>query len=131
MRNTKICGTKISYDRDTFEPISDSQDTIKISQSEIDGVISAMDTLMEQDSINNILIEQQTIQINNFKILAKQDSMLLMYKNQEIDLLNGQIKLYDNRLKVVDRWYNKRWVGVVMGVVGTSSAIYLAGQLGN
>ena len=48
-----------------------SQDTIKISQSEINGVISAMDTLMKQDSINNILIEQQTIQINNFKTLTK------------------------------------------------------------
>jgi hypothetical protein len=102
-----------------------SQDTIKISQSEIDGVISAMDTLMEQDSINNILIEQQTIQINNFKILAKQDSILLMYKNQEIDLLNGQIKLYDNRLKVVDKWYNKRWVGFIMGVAATATMIHV------
>ena len=102
-----------------------SQDTIKISQSEIDGVISAMDTLMEQDSINNILIEQQTIQINNFKTLAKQDSMLLMYKNQEIDLLNGQIKLYDNRLKVVDKWYNKRWVGFIMGVAATATMIHV------
>jgi hypothetical protein len=102
-----------------------SQDTIKISQFEIDGVISAMDTLMEQDSINNILIEQQTIQINNFKTLTKQDSILLIYKNQEIDLLNGQIKLYNDKLKVVDKWYNKRWVGFIMGVAATATMIHV------
>jgi hypothetical protein len=50
-------------------------------------------------------------------------------KDEEILLLNNQIKLYEDRLKITDRWYNKRWFGVVVGVVGTSTAIYLAGQI--
>ena len=44
-------------------------------------------------------------------------------------MLNDQIKLYEDRLKITDKWYNKRWFGIVVGVVGTSSVVYLAGQL--
>jgi hypothetical protein len=44
-------------------------------------------------------------------------------------LLNEQIELYEDRLKITDRWYNKRWFGIVVGVAGTSTAIYLAGQI--
>ena len=42
-----------------------SQDTIEIPQSELDEIIAVMDTLVEQDSINNILITQQKQQIHN------------------------------------------------------------------
>jgi len=102
-----------------------SQDTVSIPQSEIDEIIAVMDTLMEQDSINNILIEQQQLQIHNFETLMKQDSMLLMYKTQEICLLNDQIDLYNKRLNQVDKWYNKRWVGTILGVVGTAAIIHV------
>ena len=60
-----------------------------------------------------------------------QNDTLLKLKSDKIILLNDQIKLYEDRLKITDKWYNKRWFGVVCGVVGTSTAIYLAGQLGN
>ena len=38
--------------------------------------------------------------------------------------MNEQIKLYDNRLKQVDKWYNKRWVGYVMGTATTLFLIH-------
>ena len=102
---------------------------VKIPQAELDAVIAAIDTLEQQDSLKTILIKDLELQIIEYKTLSLQNDTLLTFRNDEIILLNDQIKLYSDRLKITDRWYNKRWVGVVIGVVGTSSAIYLAGQL--
>ena len=61
---------------------------------------------------------------------------LLNYKNDTIDFFDfakypriKPIYVGSDRLKITDRWYNKRWFGIVIGVAGTSTAIYLAGQL--
>ena len=101
---------------------------VKIPQTELDGFFLAIDTLNQQDSLKTILISDLELQINNFKALNTKNESLLTNKQSEILLLNDQIKLYEDRLKITDRWYNKRWFGIVVGVVGTSSAIYLAGQ---
>ena len=89
----------------------------------------AVDTLEQQDSIKTILIKDLELQINNLNILNLKNDTIILNKNHEIVLLNEQIKLYNDRLKITDRWYNKRWFGVVVGVVGTSTVVYLAGQL--
>ena len=102
---------------------------VKIPQTELDGFFLAIDTLNQQDSLKTILISDLELQINNFKALNTKNESLLTNKQSEILLLNDQIKLYEDRLKITDRWYNKRWFGIVEGVVGTSSAIYLAGQI--
>jgi hypothetical protein len=102
---------------------------VKIPQTELDGFFLAIDTLNQQDSLKTILISDLELQINNFKALNTKNESLLTNKQSEILLLNDQIKLYEDRLKITDRWYNKRWFGIVVGVVGTSSAIYLAGQI--
>ena len=38
-----------------------------------------------------------------------------MYKDRQINLLNREILLYDDRLKKVDKWYKKPWVGFIAG----------------
>jgi hypothetical protein len=107
-----------------------SQDRIvKIPQSELDAFFLALDTLEIQDSIKTVLIVDLELQITQLNDLNSKNDTLLLNKDEEIVLLNNQINLYSDRLKITDRWYNKRWVGVVMGVVGTSTAIYLAGQI--
>ena len=58
-------------------------------------------------------------------MLSKQDGILLNYREQEVNLLKDQIKLYDDRLNQVDKWYKKPWVGVVGGVVGTLITIHV------
>ena len=65
------------------------------------------------------------MQVKNYNLLSNQDSLILSYKNQEVDLLKYQIKLYDNRLKQVDKWYKKPWIGVVSGVVATLVTIHV------
>ena len=81
--------------------------------------------IKEQDSIRTILISDLESQIRNYEVLTKQDSLLLNYRFQEVNLLKDQIKLYDDRLKQVDKWYKKPWVGVVGGVVGTLFTIHI------
>ena len=113
-----------------FTSLCFGQDKIvKIPQSELEGFFLAIDTLEQQDSLKTILISDLELQINNLNILNLKNDTIILNKNHEIVLLNEQIKLYNDRLKITDRWYNKRWFGVVVGVVGTSTVVYLAGQL--
>ena len=107
-----------------------SQDKIvKIPQSELDAFFLAVDTLEQQDSLKTLLIADLELQIFNLNTLNQKNDTLILNKNYEITLLNDQIKLYEDRLKITDAWYNKRWFGIVVGVVGTSTVVYLAGQL--
>jgi len=102
---------------------------VKIPQSELDAFFLAVDTLEYQDSIKTILIADLEMHLLNKTHLNFKNETILMNQESEIKMLNDQIKLYEDRLKITDAWYNKRWFGVVVGVVGTSTAIYLAGQL--
>ena len=102
---------------------------VKIPQSELDAFFLAVDTLQYQDSIKTILIADLELQLLNKTNLNFTNETIILNQNSEIKLLNDQIKLYADRLKITDKWYNKRWFGIVIGVAGTSTAIYLAGQL--
>jgi len=92
-----------------------SQDSISISKVELEEVFLAIDTLKEQDEVKTILINDLNIQLSNYRMLMLQDSTIINYKDVQILLLNDQIKLYDDRLKKVDKWYNKPWVGFIAG----------------
>tara|TARA_A100001201_G_scaffold51449_1_gene51040 strand:- start:7169 stop:7561 length:393 start_codon:yes stop_codon:yes gene_type:complete len=102
---------------------------VKIPQSELDAFFLAVDTLQYQDSIKSVLIADLELQLLNKTNLNFTNETIILNQNSEIKLLNDQIKLYADRLKITDKWYNKRWFGIVIGVAGTSTAIYLAGQL--
>ena len=102
-----------------------SQNVVEIPQNELEEFFLAIDTLKQQDSIKTILISDLELQVKNYNLLTQQDSLILKLKNQEILVLRDQIKLYDNRLKQVDKWYKKPWVGVVGGVVGTLFTIHI------
>jgi len=102
---------------------------VKIPQSELDAFFLAVDTLQYQDSIKTVLIAELELQLQNKTNLEFTNKTILLNQTYEIEMLNEQIELYEDRLKITDAWYNKRWFGIVCGVVGTSTAIYLAGQL--
>lgn len=108
----------------SISSIGFSQDTLQIPQVEIEEFFLALDTLETQDSIKTILIEQLENEIVLHELLAKQDSLIISYKDQEIVLLNDQINLHLDRLNQVDKWYRKPWVGVVGGVAGTIFLIH-------
>jgi len=104
-----------------------AQDTIPVPQIELDGIIEAMDMLVEQDSINNLIIFSLETEVRLFETIIKQDSLVLAYKQEQITILESQIKLYDDRLNYVDKWYDKRPFGVVIGVLGTIGIIHVIG----
>ena len=101
------------------------KDSVLIPRIELESVFDAIDTLTSQDSIKNILIDDLTLQIRNFELLSRQDSVLLMYNHRQIDLLNQEIKLYDDRLKKVDKWYKKPWVGFIIGVATVTTSSWI------
>ena len=100
------------------------EDTIKVPQAELDEIIATIDILIEQDSINTAIIKEQTSQILLQETLAKQDSLLLSLKNQEIVLYSEQLKLYEQKIKVIDKWYNTRAFGFILGVTSTILLIH-------
>jgi hypothetical protein len=99
--------------------IVQGQDTIQIPQDEIEEFFLALDTLETQDSIKTLVISNLEREIHFYKLIKDQDSLLLSYKDEEIELLNGQIELYINRLDRVDKWDNKPAVGFVGGFLST------------
>jgi len=96
-----------------------SQDTLRIPQTELEEFFLALDALNAQDSIKTILISDLEAEIILYSKLAQQDSLIIAYKNKEIELLNERITLYDERLNQIDKLYNKPSVGAVGGFLGT------------
>jgi|TARA_R110001592_G_scaffold305093_1_gene577691 hypothetical protein len=96
-----------------------SQDTLRIPTEEMEEFFLALDTLRFQDSIQTALISDLETEIILFNKLTQQDSLLLFYKDQEIDLLKESISLYNERLKQVDKWYNKPAVSFAGGFLST------------
>ena len=103
--------------------ICSSQDTLRIPTVELEEFFLALDTLQIQDSIKTVLISDLEAEIILYSKLAQQDSLIIAYKNKEIELLNERVILYDKRLEQVDKWYNKPWVGAVGGFIGTITLI--------
>ena len=104
-----------------------SQDTLQIPQVELEEFFLALDTLRTQDSVKTVLIQELEFEIKLHEQLAKQDSLIILYKDQEIRLLNEEIDLYVYRLDKVDKWYNRPWVGVAGGFLGT---VFLINTIG-
>lgn len=104
-----------------------SQDTIQISETELEEFFLALDTLRTQDSLKTILINELEYEIILHERLARQDSLIILYKDQEIDLLNEQIQLHLDYIDRSDKWYKKPGIGVVGGFVGTLVLIHTIG----
>ena len=106
-----------------------SQDTLQIPVVELEEFFLALDTLRTQDSVKTILINDLEYQVILYERLTKQDSLIISYKDQEIQLLNEQIILYEERLNKVDKWYNRPWVGVTGGFIGTLMLVRVTGTI--
>ena len=90
-----------------------SQDTLQIPTLELEEFFLALDTLETQDSIKTVLIKQLEKQIEFHLELNDHNRNLLLYRDQEIELLNNQINLHLDHLNQVDKWYKKPWTGAV------------------
>ena len=107
-----------------------TEDSTTISNIELNKVFSAIDTLVYQDSVKSVLINDLTNQLNLYKTLSQQDRILLETKNKQMVILNETIELYDKRLKKVDKWYNKAWVGIIEGMALTTLSSWIVKNVG-
>jgi len=104
--------------------IAYSQDTLHIPAEELEEFFLALDTLETQDSLKTILIKELEQEIVLHEQLAKQDSLIILYKSQEIELLNEQIQLHLDYIDRSDKWYRKPGIGVIGGFIGTVVLIH-------
>jgi hypothetical protein len=123
MKKLIILFSFILFSLTTFSQVTD--DSTTISNIELNKVFSAIDTLVYQDSVKSVLINDLTNQLNLYKTLSQQDSILLKTKNKQMVILNETIELYDKRLKKVDKWYNKSWVGIIEGMALTTLSSWI------
>jgi len=108
-----------------------TKDSTTISNQELEEVFKAIDTLIYQDSVKTVLINDLTYQLSLYKTLSQQDSVILATKNNQIVILNETIDLYDERLKKVDKWYNKPWVGILEGMALTTLSSWIIKNVGD
>lgn len=129
MKTLVILFSFILFSLTTFSQVTD--DSTTISNVELEEVFKAIDTLVYQDSVKTVLINDLTYQLSLYKTLSQQDSILLETKNKQIVILNETIDLYDERLKKVDKWYNKAWVGIIEGMALTTLSSWIVKNVGD
>ena len=87
---------------------------------QIHDISETIDDLYYKDSVNTELINQQAAVINKQDELIKLDSMHLVYKQQQIDLLESNIDLYvDQQKKLQPKWYNNKAIWFGAGILTT------------
>ena len=90
------------------------------TEQQIQDISETLNELYFKDSINNVVIEQQKSIIQKQDELIKLDSLQLVYKQQQIDLLESNIDLYikqQNRLQ--PKWYNNKVIWFGAGILTT------------
>ena len=95
------------------------QDTLHIPADELEQFFLALDTLEIQDSAKAVLIEELERTIKLYELFVEQDSLVIMYKDEQIYLLNEQIQLHLDYIKAQDKWYNQPMIGAAAGILGT------------
>ena len=95
------------------------QDTLHIPAEELEEFFLALDTLEIQDSAKAVLIEELERTIKLYELFVEQDSLVIMYKDEQIYLLNEQIQLHLDYIKAQDKWYNQPMIGAAAGILGS------------
>ncbi len=85
-----------------------------------DKEVVKMDSLFQvyeqTDSLNKIEIKLLNTQLLNYKTLHKQDSLQIMYLEENVKLLNQRVNLYIDLTKELEpKWYQKPVVHFFLG----------------
>jgi hypothetical protein len=104
--------------------------TYTFTEKEILGFTNEIKRLEVKDSLNTILISDLEKIGTKLEDNARTDSTLLSFKDLQIGLLNDEIELYKRKVKLVKpKWYQNKWLYFGYGVLGTSTSVWLTGQL--
>ena len=96
------------------------QETVKIQEEEI-GVRD------EEIGLQTLEISKLDSIIYNYKFIARQDSLIVNYKNLQIGLLNENLKLWEK--KAHRPWYQSHTFGIIKGILLVSTSAWVFSQI--
>jgi hypothetical protein len=79
-----------------------------------------IDSLWYLDSINKLIIEQQSSIINDYDLQDELYKVNLTYKDDYISMLQSTITAYEDERTKYYKWYNRKSVWVGIGVIATT-----------
>ena len=100
-----------------------TQETLTLTEEQVTNLYNEITTLQTTDSLNT----------NYIKLLETQQAEQLLLIGDfklKIENLDKQILLQEERIKEISpKWYENKWLWFGLGIVTTSGAIHLAGQI--
>ena len=94
-----------------------------LTEQQVDELFNKITECEKTDSLNT----------NYIKLLESQQQELTLLNNDfklKIENLDKQILLQEDRIKEISpKWYDNKWIWFTLGVLTTSGAIHLAGQI--
>ena len=90
------------------------------TEQQIHDISETFNELYFKDSVNNALISQQELVIQKQDELIRLDSVQIIYKQQQIELLESNIDLYvKQQKKLQPKWYNHKIIWFSAGILTT------------
>jgi hypothetical protein len=88
------------------------------TQTEVLGIFNGIQELQIKDSLKTALVAELKYQIEQYKILHNQDTLIQGYQAQEIALLKQRIELYKDLVKQTKpKWYQTKAAGFIQGAL--------------
>lgn len=92
-----------------------AQDTC-FTRKEIIGIFSNVRKLERSDSLKTALIAELEHEIKLNEDLHKQDSLSIMYRDTEIELLNRSVNLHKQLVQLSQpKWYDSKYIWFLIG----------------
>ena len=101
-----------------------------LSDEEIKGIYKNIKLLQVENAslkqINNI----NNVLITKYEVQAKTDSLLLVKKNEYIELLNNKTILLEEKVKVVKpKWYDSKYLWYGYGIFSIVVPVWITSQI--
>ena len=104
--------------------------TYSFTEEQVLGFTNAIKELELKDSLNVSLVEDYEAMVKRLEATAAIDSMLIVNKTMQLNLLKDTNKLLEQKVKLVQpKWYENKWLYFTYGVVLTATSVKLAGQI--
>ena len=94
-----------------------------LTENEVIELFHSIQELEYKDSLNTNIISNLEFQIVDYKNINAQNELLIKDYKKQLELSQEMIKL------VKPKWYDNKYLWFFCGILMTSGAVYLAGQI--
>ena len=103
-----------------IKKIKKLQKTVKVQEEEIE-------VRDKEIGLQILEISKLDSVIYNYKFIARQDSLIINYKDLQIGLLNENLRLWEK--KAHRPWYQSHTFGIIKGVLFVSTSAWVFSQI--